>query len=93
MDIPFLIIGTQAVIVGRIDYYFSVFLVLLIPNLLKRIETSEVLPQAGALGKFTELATSPRSVKISFPLLGSLCFAMVITNFSNLVPYQPYLGQ
>lgn len=93
LGICFLAIGTQAVNIGRLDYYFSVFLVLLLPNLLKGIETSEVPPQAGALGKFTELATSPRNVKISFALLGSLYFAVFITNFSNLVPYQTYLGQ
>lgn len=28
----FLIIGTQAVVIGRMDYYFSIFMLLLIPN-------------------------------------------------------------
>ena len=93
LGICFLTIGTQAVNAGRIDYYFSIFLVLLIPNLLKGIQASEVRPKAVSFGRFIELATSPRNVKVSFAILGSLYYAMFIANFSDLLPYQAYLGQ
>lgn len=93
LGICFLAIGTQAINVGRIDYYFSIFLVLLIPNLLKGIKASEAPPQLGTRGTIAEIVTSPRIAKISFAVFGSLYFAMFIANFSNLVPYQTYFGQ
>jgi hypothetical protein len=38
-----LIVGTQAVVVGRIYYYFGIFAILLLPNLLAKRENSKTL--------------------------------------------------
>jgi hypothetical protein len=92
IGVCFLTIGTQAVNVGRIDYYFSVFLILLIPNLLRATDPTRNATTHGLLGKAEALATSSRRVKVVFTVLGSVYFAMFIANFSNLIPYQTYLA-
>ncbi|EPR77546.1 capsular polysaccharide biosynthesis protein [Leifsonia rubra CMS 76R] len=93
LGICFLAIGTQAINVGRIDYYFSIFLVLLIPNLLSGVRRLDPQPKTNFLGSAVEWVTTPRNVKIGFLACGSLYFAVFISNFSDLVPYQTYFGQ
>lgn len=85
----FVALGTQAVNIGRIDYYFSVFLVVLIPNLVAQMAP----PARTALSpRVAKIVTLPRVIKLGFLVCGTIYFALFVSNFGELVPYQTQFG-
>ena len=75
IGIAFRIVGTQSIIVSRMEDYFGIFVILLLPNLLARLDGR---PEA-------------RASKMALIALAGVYFVVYVQNYSGLVPYQTYL--
>lgn len=72
----FLMMGTQAVVLSRMEMYLSIFLILLIPNQIAKQETWE--RRALSIALVSSAA--------------AIFFAFYLANWGDLIPYQTYIG-
>lgn len=77
VGLVFLVIGTQYLSIARMEMYFGVFLIMLLPNALV---VRNVSPRAKSIQK------------ILLILFAVIYFFVYLQNYSGLIPYQTYLG-
>ena len=72
----FLVVGTQFLVVSRMESYFGIFIVLLLPN------------SIAMNGRAVKAAGSQRVLVL---VVAATFFALYLQNYGSLIPYQTYL--
>ena len=77
IGLVFLILGTQAVVWARMEYYFGIFLVLLVPNMIAKYRAIDK--------RHADLAS------IALYLGAAVYLTFYVQRFANLLPYQTWV--
>jgi len=77
IGLAFLVIGTQYLVVSRMEMYFGIFLAVLIPNAIAQQDVSE---------------ESRRLKRVAVIIAATIFFALYLRNYGELLPYQTSLS-